>query len=367
MVNFEQPVEIDFRPAVPGSVRSDLNKLLRSTTRIVISVVAAKGKARKVNAIRLNCSPGQWPRESLEDIAEAITAIMHLCWEDQELEEGQELPPPMEFVIVCEGAPRPGKARPRAQFRYTYAGETEADVYEDNLSVDEAATMRVLDLLERHLGQAYSHLDDMQERLLRIVEQNSSQARAGAELMSHAIPLFMAGTQQVLNAKTLEMSAARTEAREKATTERIEAALKTLAPFLGIGLQQFIQSKLGVQFAPEGDPANEGYTIHQEGEPEAPPQHPLATMARYFGEGLSVEQRAELNRILTRKQQACFDALFCSVTDRDAVAAYAQVAEHAADKLAALQALLSPEQTQQLGAFMHAVAKYSAPTDPPQA
>ncbi len=91
----------------------------------------------------------------------------------------------------------------------------------------------------------------------------------------------------------------------------------------------------------------------------------LASIAQAFGGGLSVRQRRDLNRQLTKKQLGAFDALFCAETDAEAVAAYQGVVDHAMDKLGTLQQLLEPDQTQMLAAFI-AAATERAQQDAPQ-
>lgn len=372
-MTFDEPFEIDFRPAVPATVRNELNKLLRGTTRIVVYELVAEGKTAKCNAVRLTNKPGAFPKEPLEEIAEGVTAIMQVAWESQETEDPDVGLPPMEFVVVCE---EPGRGRKRTQFTYVYKGEREPDYAEDTMSVEDRAVMRVLELQERAIDKREATIGECHERLLRIVEQNSSQAAAGATMMAHAVPMFMAANQQVLNAKTMEFSAAKIEAKEKASTERMGKALEFLAPFFGLGMQQFMAAKFGVSMAPpaaEHGPANgratgpspEGEGAHDDehaGDPggdEKVPEHILAAMADHFGSQLTNKQRAELGRILTKKQQAAFDALFCSTTDAEAYAAYRKVASEAMDKLGALQGLLEPEQTEVLSAFMQGAAQYA--------
>lgn len=382
-MTYDEAFEIDFRPAVPATVRNELNKHLRGTTRIVVYELMAEGRTSKINALRLTNKVGAFPKEPLEEIAEGVTAIMQVAWESQTTEDPDIGTPPMEFTVVCEEA---GRGRKRTQFTYVYKGPDEPDIAEDTMGVEERGIMRILELYERAVNQREATISDCHERLLRIVEQNSSQAAAGATMMAHAVPMFMAANQQVLNAKTMEYSAAKIEAKEKATTERMSKGLEFLAPFFGLGVQQFLAAKFGIRMptvdAEEG-PANganghangraRGPTVTQEGghgdggaaagaqagSEEEPPEHVLAAMADYFGSQLTNRQRAELTKILTKKQAACFDALFCATTDAEAYAGYQGIVSNAMDKLGALQALLDKEQAETLQAFMQGANQYA--------
>jgi len=387
MVTFDDAFEIDFRPAVPATVRAELNKVLRGSKRIVVYEQIAEGKTSKINGFRLTGQAGALPREGLDEIAEGVTAIMHRAWYDQETEDPDIGLPPMEFVVVLE---YDGKGRKRSQFRYTYKGADEPDFAEETLSTAEQVTQRALELLERVNALAFSTIHDYQERFIEIVQQNTAQSAAGAQLMQHAIPMWLSANQQVLNARTLEFSAAKADAQEKATTARMAAAMKFLGPYVGLGLQQFVAAKFGVQLPmqmpdlgdddptdpPTGGPSGAGASgrgaptngvpangAHPE---EAVPEHIMAAMANHFGDGLTSSQRAELNKLLTKKQQAYFDALFCAKTDADAFSAYQQVAANAMDKLGLLQSLLTKEQTEILGAFMQAAAQHHQAHHPPE-
>ena len=172
--------------------------------------------------------------------------------------------------------------------------------------------------------------------------------------MQHAIPVWVSGANQLLHAKGLEFSAARAEAKEKATTERLSEAWRTLGPYLGIVAQQVMAKKMGVTpvaHPPTSAPAN--------GEPAERELPSMVDLANDFGGGLTCKQRSELNRLLTKKQMGAFDALFCADTDAAAFDAYQGVAKHAGDKLAVLQGMLDADQTNVLGAFMASAAHYA--------
>ncbi len=352
-MNFDDPFEIDFRPAVPASVRSELNKLLRGTTRIVVNKEAVEGKQTKANALRLNTKPTEWPSEPTDEIAEAIIAIMHVAWSAQAKDYPDDDLPPMMFVVICEQAGKTSKRPKRTQFKYAYKGEHEPDYLEDAMSTEERSVHRALELLERMLDKAHANNADSHELLLRIVQQYTASSSAGSDLLREAIPLFLSGFQQTLNASQLQFSAHQAEAQTQATTERIKAAMEMLGPFVGIAFQQ-LATKYGFPMPPPGD--DDSDADDQEGALD----EPLAAVAQHFGEGLDNRQRAELNRVLTKKQSACFDAMFCAATDAEAFAAYQQIGQHAADKLVVLQALLNVEQGHALAAFMKGAAKYAA-------
>lgn len=385
-MQFDEDFEIDFRPAVPATVRSKLTQLLRSTTRIVVDHVPAPGKTAKINAIRFTNKPGQYPKEGVEEIAEAVTAIMHIAWQEQETEDTDIGLPQMEFTITAEH--KKGNKRQRSQFTYVYKGDDEPDYVEETMSIEDRGVMRVLELQERALLQREATIADAHERFLRVVEQNTAQAAAGSQVMEHAIPVLLAGVQGQLNAKAMEYNTESLAVKEKATTDRMMAALATVAPFIGIGLQQFLANKLGIPIevlqqgmpgtpgppgspagAPGGAPAGSNgrdphpSSPHQPRQPaEEPanedgvvdmrPVNPLAELGNFFGDGLGVVQRRDMNRMLTKKQQSLFDDLFCASTDAEALAAYVVVKEQAASKLGELQQVLNPDQLQLLMTFI---------------
>mgnify|MGYP003652400326 CR=1 FL=1 len=100
---FDEPIEVESEVFVPVIVRQELQALLKSCTKV--SVYENSGtKQRKVNGLALSCKSGQYPQETVEEIAEAVTRIMHDAWMSQETEDPDEEVglPPIEFTVVCE-------------------------------------------------------------------------------------------------------------------------------------------------------------------------------------------------------------------------------------------------------------------------
>ena len=82
-------------------------------------------------------------------------------------------------------------------------------------------------------------------------------------------------------------------------------------------------------------------------------------MAKLFGNSLTVDQRKEMNRSLSKKQLAAFDDLFCADTDEDAATKYQELIEVAGDKLPVLRALLTSDQLGMLTTFIQAITQRS--------
>jgi hypothetical protein len=371
---------------VPAQLRANLNSLMRSTTKIVVNEKHEDGKLTKINGLKLNCQPGQLPVEGLDEIAEAVTAIMWNHWSEQETEDPHVGLPPVEFVISCEFYDS-NKKRIRQQFSHVYKGDSEVDVMEEIVSVEQRAVDRAMSLLERQNNQLLGHNDLLHNMILKFfgMQNDAAQANgtASTESMKHAIPMFFGGIQAMLNARMMEYNSAKAEASERATTDRIIGGLKTLGPFLGMGLTQFIAHKLGI------DPMQLGAMFGGGGGPPgAPPHGPngapppeadpdgeepiverLAAFANLLGDELTNAQRRELGRRFDPTQVAALDDLFCAQTDREVLAAYQVVVGVIGPKLLELRELLSSEQQQSLAAFTQEIRQYAqaAAAAPPTA
>ena len=386
----DEPLDLDFIPFVPPKVRLELTKRLKGCTRIVISE-CEDNRTRKVNGIKLDTKPGQMPRTPVDDIAQLVTNVMHTAWVSQETEDPDVGLPPMEFVVVCENT---NNKRERHQFKYTYHAEMDMDEGDASLSDHDAQVDRIIASWERLATTAIDEKTASHEKLLEVVQQNTAGASAGAALMANAIPLFLGGNQAMLNAKFMEYSDVRAREDAKASGDRWASTMQTLAP-LGMILMMQMLGKAGIDpgmvapllggmmpgagAPPAGAPPSQahapGPTAAAEAEDlgdaglddDLPPGMPgqdqqLAALAYNFGNSLRPHQRRELNKLLTKKQVAAFDDLFCSATDNDALLAYQVVMQTCMDKLPGMQALLEPHQTQALHMFLQAAASSAPPT-----
>ena len=383
-MEFDESLEDpDFRPFVSVTVRTELSKLLKSTTRIVVNEVDGTS-SRKCNGLTLSNRPGQYPSESAESIAEAVTQIMHQTWSAQETEDPDADVglPPVEFVISCEHKTRGTNAhRQRNQFRYVYHADNADDWSEDTTSLEERATIQIIGRYESLVGQLMSHANEAHDRLVNVVTQSSATAAAGADMIKEAIPMFIGGIQSMLNAKYMEYSAKKAEADAAASSSNLKAVMETVGPFIPIlGMQ--IMAKMGFDpgivaammnsqttpaDASPGDPSapsapagpSEGGTDEQ---PEGQPTivHRLAALVDAFGRSISPAQRREMNKFLTKRQQAAFDDLFCSTTDGEAYQGYLVVMSTAADKLKQLDALLDTQQRECFQMFFAGCVAYGA-------
>lgn len=404
-MTFDDPVEIEFQPFVPPRIRKELVSRLNYVSKIIVSE-HDDGRTRKANGLTLNRRPGQMaPVEPVDDIAASVTVIMHVQWAAQKLEEGASETdrPPMQFVIVCEGKNAKG-ARKRSQFQYTYHAELEDPDNEEELSPEQESTNRLVDAWERLATCAIDEKQEAHARLLEVVQQNTASASAGSQLLANAIPLFLSGNQAILQAKYMEYSTDHARAESKANADKFSTTVQGLAPFAMVLLMQ-VMSKMGMDPTPVvsmmagamggqgGEPEDAGpahaaaqpsaqpaaqpqppggayaYAVHTDGTvdpPEAPPptdagpdgsEHRLAAIAHAFGNSLTPVQRRDMGKILTRKQLAAFDDLFCSEDDAAARQCYQVVVATCMAKLGELQALLDPEQRQALQMFMAAAGR----------
>jgi len=321
-MHLESPVEIDFVPIVPPSLRQKIVKNLKGCARIIISEVVGESKStRKVNSIKLTVQRSGFPKESIDEIVETATAIMETHWSramamrrDEDDGAGGEdfCTDALDFLVICEMS---GKGRKRVQFTYSYAGGGDDEYAEETMSFEERSVLRVCEAQERALAQAYGVIQDSHERLLDVVKANSEASNAGAEIMKNAIPLFLSGTQQVLNARALEYSHAKAEAESKASTEKFSAAVKNIAPFLNL----IVQQKLGLD--PMQRMSNQQSETEENEMQDAenqPVKNPLAELGSLFGDSLSAAQRKHLNDTLLRKEVRLFDAIFTAKTDAEA-------------------------------------------------
>lgn len=386
----DKPFDLAVGAVIPPSLRSSLNRMLKSTTRLIVSELA-DGKKEKRNGLKITNTPGGYPRESLEEIVAAIAAMMHVAWLDQETIDPEVGPPPMEFVVTAEHYDSNNK-RKRTEFTVTYHGGEGGydDVADESFTLEERTQQRCVESLERQLAIANDTLERANDMLLRLIEKQSqamsSQGEAASATMQQAIPMFFGGVQSMLNAKFMEYDRGAAEAKEKATTERLMGTLRTVAPFLAMGAAQIIAHKSGVpreaimgMIAPllgalggsgvpteaAAAPASEPASTSAEdstsiADDERPPEHLLAAFASGLGESLSNTQRRELAKRFKPAQLQALDDLFCAETDDEAAAAYDAVVKKAGAELLKLQELLSEEQRGTLAYFMQAMAQYKA-------
>lgn len=372
----DEPFAIDFTVAVPPRLRHLLNQNLPKATRVVVN----DGDGKKVNGVRLTNTHGGLPDESLDAIAEMVTAIMHIAWRDQETEDPDIGMPPMDFTVVCEHTAKRGGKRTRLSFTYVYKGDlidADDDVLEETITMEERSIQRAFDTLERQNASLIGHVDLIHGTLRDFFKQQmdatTAQGAASAETMKQAIPMFFAGMQQSLNAKYMEYSIGKAEAEAKASSERFVNSIKAVAPFVGMALQQFMQHKLGIDpsvlFGGGGHPAAEGSAPPSAVEDdEPPPRHLVAYFAGELGRSLSNVQRRTLAQKFKPLEVAALDDLFCAETDDAALACYAAVVKRIGAKLVELQHMLTPEQGQTLQAFMQSLqqhAERSAGAQPP--
>jgi hypothetical protein len=366
----DEPYVADFPVAVPPRLRHLLNQNLPKATRVVVN----DGDGKKVNGIRLTNTHGGLPDESLDSIAEAVTAIMHIAWRDQETEDPDIGMPPMDFTVVCEHTVKRGGKRTRLSFSYVYKGDLiddDDDVLEETITMEERSIQRAFDTLERQNASLIGHVDLIHGTLRDFFKQQmdatTAQGAASAETMKQAIPMFFAGMQQSLNAKYMEYSIGKAEAEAKASSERFVNSVKAVAPFIGMALQQFMQHKLGI------DPSvifGGGAAAAAPEEPavaddEEVPKHLVAFFAGALGNSLTNIQRRTLAQKFKPAELAALDDLFCAQTDGDALEAYAVVVKKVGAKLVELQHLLTGEQGEILGQFMQTLNAYAERTHAP--
>lgn len=376
----DEPYTVDFPIVVPQRLRHLLNSHLRSTTRIVISEQVSEGKTRKVNSLRLTNTTGGFPQESLDDIAEAVVAIMHIAWRDQETkdDETESSPPSMDFVITCEHyQKRPGNEKPkrvRDTFTYLYRGaDDDGDDAEEEWTMEERAIQRAMETLERQNASLIGHVDLLHTTILTFFRQQSdaatAQGAASAETMKQAIPMFFSGVQQSLNAKYLEYSHAKAEADAKASTDKFVGSLKAVAPFLGMAASQFLAHRFKLdpsafagllnQFGLGDDAPAAAPAASSSDAGEDPPGQLVAFFAGELGRSLSNAQRREIGRRFTTEQVLVLDDLFCADTDAEALAAYNVVVEKVGQQLVVLQGMLDADQRETLSGFMQALQRYA--------
>jgi hypothetical protein len=215
-VSPDQPIECDVDPPIPADLRSRLNQLMRSTTRVVVY----DDDGHKVNALRLTTAPGSFPKEPLEDICREVCRIMHVAWSEQSTEDPDIGMPPMQFAISCEHTKNGKRIRP--QFQYVYHGDgsiSTSESFEEVMGVEEMARARTMEMLERQNQQFMGTIDLLHGRFLELVTKQSealtSSGAAANETMKQALPMFFGGVQSMLNGKYMEYNVGRAEAAER--------------------------------------------------------------------------------------------------------------------------------------------------------
>ncbi len=369
------PFEVDFPIVVPQRLRHLLNQNLRKATRLVVNENVGDGQAPKVNGFRLTNTHGGLPDEGVDEIAQAVTAVMHIAWRDQETEDPEIGMPPMAFIVVCEhttknNGTKKGK-RTRLSFTYVYKGDLvdDDDFVDDEITMEERSIQRAMETLERQNSSLIGHVDLLHHTMLAFVKQQSessaAQGAASSEMMKHAIPMFFGGIQQMLNAQSMKYDIAKAEAEAKSSSERFVNSIKAVAPFIGMAAQQWIAHKfpgvdIGSVFA--GGAPTEGSGPASPPDAEVDDQVPrdlVAFFASQLGTSLSNAQRRMLSEKFKVAEMRTLDDLFCATTDDEAVSAYERVVKVVGAKLTELHHLLTAEQGQMLQMFFQALQQHA--------
>ncbi len=328
---FDEPHEFpdDERVAISDALRSSVYRMLRSTTRIVIEEEVNQGKYVKVNAFRLQCKSGKMPDEDTDDICEAIVQVAHNQWlhrldEAGESDDSENFK--LRFRIACLHSE--GRKSKRTTHAFWYSANLDEEDSEETTSLEKEVLQDLLDTLTRQIDSMQSYIERLQDALLAANDRTGQPLAAAGELLKMAGTMATSGLQATSNALAMKYSEKKIAEEEKAKSERWTSVMKTVAPFVGMGLQQFIQSKTG-NVTPPMDFSDQGEEQEGPPEPSGEPseedveagivENELALIAQTFGSSLTPEQSRAMNSKLTKKQIDAVYDIACALTDDEVV------------------------------------------------
>lgn len=366
-VSFTTEFTLQREPRVPLRLRQSIDSRLDYCRAVsIVRFYEAERKQDTINRIGVTESDGARPKESTDEIAQAVANVMqHVALEAQADDEVVDLAEGFTFLIRFHYFQDRAKKSFKWVWKLDVDDEDELDEREimslTNPDLDEgshvylhAVIRSVMDQVERTQlakERCENRLLEMAERTQKPMEMIDRQAQ-----YSHGI--LMQGMQAMVNALELRYDHDKAQAAEVAKAERWDKMLGTLAQTVGpaakIGLQQVAtylgnkanQRRERVPRADHfrgGEPSAppEPQPEAPEAQPETPPEEPAPTDAPYeivaaFGESLRPSQRKMIRKKLTPKTLDLFDDLLESENGAEVRIRYAAVAKHLGGNLAPL-------------------------------
>lgn len=317
-VQIEEPFDFpeDESVAISDVLRSKVFKMMRGVTRFLVEEEVSTNKYKKVNAIRLTCKPGRMPEESSDDVAETLMQIVHLHWLDV-VEQAGEVDNSESFKVrfrIVAVKHTEGRKATRLTYSFSYSMDLDEEDREEVASVQQEVMGELLDQSMRANDAKQMYIEHLHETIIDTLKANNQPLSAAGQLLNMAGTMATSGLQATVNALQMQYSTAKVEAEEKGKTARYNAVFGAVSPFIGLGLKQFMESKLGKKVdlneamrnmgaTPEGEEGDEPSESEVEEDMRSAQQdNPLAFAAKAFGESLSPKQALEMNKKLTKKQ-----------------------------------------------------------------
>lgn len=358
--------DLESDPSVPEKLRWGISRKLRGVSKILVGIETEPGKFKQVNAIDLTCKPRQRPVDDEDDIAEAVTKILHWQWEEQDPEDRV----PLRFRITMQSVDETGK-RSKPYFIYTYdgdGGELDAGL-EEAQTLERDTYVEMLDMIRRMWEATTMHNQELQNSQIRLAELAAQPVASCGELLKYSGHLALQGFQALVQATQLQYSEKKMELEEEAKTERARIWSERFGKYAEVAVAQgvpFILSKVvGPQRAEEmahrmQEQMHEQAPVVEPSEEEEPTENDPPEPLLFIGAletSLTAEQRRDIRILLTKKEHHVLDALFCATTLEQAKEAVVQLGTVDPQKLLALYTLLSQDQQRLLGAAKEKLEK----------
>lgn len=381
---YDKPLELDDDPSVPDIVRIKLGRILKGARQVNVYEVPQSGRARKVNGLKLKQRRGQMPDVDLEDLALAVSRIMHAHWLDRAMEDGEQFGDAIKFRVSTLRDDEKVK-QPSFEYKYLPDSIEGNDAYNDMAQLETMTLMALLDRYQMTDQLNVEVISDMQERFLRLAELNSAPIKAAGNQLEHANNLHLQGIQAILHAHERTSVYEMAKEQEAAKTERSRMMwerLEKIGEPLGKVAEQFtpwvvskvtgvpIVQRRGQPSRPRPEthqkPSDQPETrTHQSGTRAAPNKeqdvdesNPIATVAGVFGDSIRAKQRREMKKSLTPGQLDTFEEIFCAENDEQAISMYKQLkAQLDVGTLLALNRILSKDQKEMFQGFTKLVEK----------
>lgn len=372
-IAFENEFHLDQQPRVPMRLRHAVDQRMDKARAVsIVRRYEDDNRQSKVNKFPLTETHTTRPRETVDEVAQAVCDVMQHYALGVEAEDGiEDIAEGLVFSVRFHYF---GSGQRGSTFKWTWKvdrrdeEEIEADEVMSLLNPDleegshvylHAVIRQTMELVERvqlQKERSDSRLLEMADRMQKPIEMIDRQAQ-----YSHSV--LMQGMQALVNALELRYDHDKAFAAESAKAERWDRVLETLATTVGpaakIGLQQ-VAMWLGNKAngggrvpraesfrngdappsshsAPRAEPSAESSSAPNAEADAAPtPDEALVELVASFSESLRPQQRKSIRKKLTPKTLDLFDDLLASDTAEQARESFAALNKHLHGNIAPL-------------------------------
>lgn len=224
-LEYDTPIEIPADPpGVPEKISHFLGARLKGLKRIVIQFEQARKRWIKINAFKLDGSPGKNTTAELDEICVAIMVAISAHYTQQQ--RGDELPGPKNYRVMCNLHEGQGDAaRPSVEYLFNPAGE-EAEMHDvaPREQTDDVY-VRILDRLERQNQDLFGMIKDTVTKNNDIANTNLQALAPFASMFGFMTQVWQSGATMQQQALNVIYSARKDEIEATSSERRIDKVI----------------------------------------------------------------------------------------------------------------------------------------------